>query len=123
MYIISCQWISWNSIKYQLLSSTSPAYHSNQKFPTTTILLNSSFFCETLIMSHFRYYTSTHFGVSYYPDSIHNIVTYETVLFPSIYREKPEYIPIKTETLCRIPNIYLIHYLFFSRKTRVSDNR
>lgn len=39
-------------------------------------------------MSHFesRYYTSTHFRgfFSLYQDSIHNIVTFRTVLFPSI---------------------------------------
>lgn len=38
---------------------------------------------------HLRYYTSTHFGAFFSPlyhvtrDSIHKIVTYETVLFPS----------------------------------------
>jgi hypothetical protein len=101
-------------------------------FSLLIIDLNSSSPGETLIMSHCRYYTSTHFGVSYYQIRFITLSRMKLFCFPSpstsngaeesepeqheseAKQSKTRYIlPIKTETLCRIPNIYLIHYLYF----------
>lgn len=106
----------WQTMSQTLASVSSTGLSSLFQFYLSFLNSFSFFPHKTLIMSHFRYYT--HFGVSYYQIQFITLSRMKLFCFHTHWREwrrkerKTRYIPIKTETLRRIPNIYLIHYLF-----------